>query len=352
MKILLCYNSYYSVSGETVFFNNMLHALQDLDIQTCPIQQSTKGITGLFEFNFRFPLLQNTSSALKACKDYDLVHFLNASLAPAGTWIKKPKIATSHFFFNSYLKLSPPPNLASYALRSLYTRYLSMIDRKTFKELDCLVASSPYQNECLKETYDLDNVRTIVPGIDTNYLRGLRKKDLRSKYGADNIIAYFGRLHERSKGISYLIDAMKYLSDTKLLIVGNGPDMKRYERQAKDDSIVFLGRLDWEEKCTLQKSADAVVMPSLYEVFCMAFAEGLACEVPVVAFDQPFWKDLYAGAGIFVEKDPKALAEGIETALHNRKTRKRVISKGKEYAEKYSIERTVKDYISLYEELV
>ncbi len=352
MNILLCYNSYDSVSGETTFFNNMKHALEGSgnSVQLCSVKQSMGGIAGQFEYYSRYPLLHNVSSNLKKFHGYDAVHFLNAALAPAGSSIRKPKIATAHFFADSYLELSPPSNIISKAAESAFCRYVSLLDKKAFKELDVLVACTKYQEEQLREKYSLDNVRTIYTGVDAQHFQNVQKTEL--KTNSEKVIVYLGRLHERSKGVSYLIKAMDYLENTRLLVIGDGPDRQKYEKMAAGKNIEFLGKLDWNKKCMIQKSADAVVMPSLYEVFGTVFAESLACEVPVIAFDMPFWKGLYDGAGVFVERNPKALAEGIRTALHDEKTRKKIISRGKEYMKTYDLGKTISDYLALYREIL
>ena len=352
MNILLCHNSYDSVSGETTFFNNMKTALEGSGnaVQVCAIRQSMGGIAGRFEYYSRYPLLSNASSQLRKFRDYDAVHFLNAALAPAGKPIKKPKIATAHFFADSYLELSPPSNPLSRLAESAFCGYVSMLDKQAFRELDVLVACTKYQEERLRERYGLENVRTIYTGVDLAHFQSVEKTNLSE--GDENVIVYLGRLHERSKGVSYLIKAMDYLDNVRLLIIGDGPDRGKYEKMAAGKNIRFLGKLPWGEKCRMQKSADAVVMPSLYEVFGTVFAESLACEVPVVAFDMPFWKGLYDGAGIFVEKSPKALAEGIRIALDDEKTRKKVILRGKEYMKTYDLKRTISDYLELYSEIL
>jgi glycosyltransferase involved in cell wall biosynthesis len=351
MNILLCYNSYSSVSGETTFFNNMKTALEERggQVQVCAVPHSG-GVLGRFEYYSRYPLLPRASSLLKKFRDYDAIHFLNGALARAGTSIRKPRIATSHFFAESYLELSPPSNVFSRIAESAFCSYISALDRDAFRSLDALVACSNYHAERISRAYSLDDVRVIYPGVDSDYFSSVEKKTIAS--GSDKVIVYLGRLHERSKGVSYLINAMDYLDDVQLLVIGDGPDRERYERLAQGKNVKFLGKLGWEEKCRIQKSADAVVMPSLYEVFGTVFAESLACGVPVVAFDLPFWKGLYDGAGVFVEKDSKSLAEGIRTALDDEKTRRKVISRGKEYMKTYDLSSTISNYMGLYSEIL
>jgi len=114
-----------------------------------------------------------------------------------------------------------------------------------------------------------------------------------------------------------------------------------------ESKVIFLGFLNFREKTIIQKSADAVIIPSVSESFCMVFAESLACEVPVVAFDLPFWKPLYQGAGLFVQKD--SLADGISAILDDARLRKQVTSKGKDLVKDYDVKKTASDYIKLYE---
>ncbi len=364
MKLALVYNVMDSVSGETVFAENIIRAMEarGFDITLCAIPQAPPGtLYGRFEMYSRFPLLANTWRRLKALESHDVLHFLNASLCPAGRFLKnKAKIATTHFSAASYLSFSPPANPVMLGAESLYAAYVSLLERAGTASLDILVATSPYYADYLEKVQGIgrSKIRTILPGMDTGYFRKLETRDLRAEYGAEEVIAYLGRLHERSKGVSYLIRAVKSMQrkGLKLLIVGDGPDEAHYralvKKEGLGDSVHFLGRLDFHTKSVIQKSADAVVMPSLYEVFGTVFAECLACGTPVVAFDLPFWKGLYEGAGIFAKpRDVRALAAAVADALDDTALRKRLIARGKRLSAGYDLTKVVAAYAGLYEEL-
>jgi glycosyltransferase involved in cell wall biosynthesis len=362
MKVLLAYNDYDSVSGETIFFNNMKKALKNkgFEVRCCAIAQMPQyTLPGAVDCYLRFPMLLNTYRELKKYRDYDVIHFLNASLSPAGMLLgNKIKIATSHFLAGSYHDLSPPGNPFVNISESIYCRYAENLDRPAFRNLDCLIACTDYHAREIKDRYSIDEkkVRVIPPGVDLDHHMKAEPLDLRANYDCEEVILYLGRHHERSKGVSYLIRAMNHLKrDAKLLILGDGPDKGYYEnlvaRLGLKERIVFLGRQDNDAKSRIQKSADVVVMPSLFEVFGTVFAESLACRVPVVAFDLPFWKGVYDGAGLFVRKDPVSLAEGIDRVLEDESLRKSMISCGTKYAEEYDIKRTVSRYIAMYREL-
>jgi glycosyltransferase involved in cell wall biosynthesis len=355
MRVALVYNIYDSVSGETVFFKNMIEKMgEKVEVVDCGIPQKTSGITGKFDFYSRIPVLSRARKKLKGAK-CDIVHFLNSALSPASNVLgRQATVATTHFTARSYLRLSPPASPLEMIAESAYCSYVESLDRPAFQKMDRVVACSGYQMDYLRDNYSLQNAVSIPPGIDNDYFRKLPKRDLHSDYGSEKIIVYAGRLHERSKGVSYAIRAMKHL-DARLLVIGDGPDRKNYKRLVRDldlaQKITFLGKMDFREKSMIQKSADAVVMPSLYEVYGTVFAESLSCGVPVVAFDMPFWKGLYEGAGIFTKKDDRALAQGIRKALDDKKLRADLIMKGKALAEKHDISRTIDSYLALYDEL-
>lgn len=364
MKVILVYNVLDSVSGERTFFDNMTGKLSEkgIEIRECAIPKATKvSPFDKLEFYSRFPMLLTARKALEK-NDCDAIHFLNSSLCPsiprgAGCI----NIATLHHFAPMYYEMIPPEGLLANATESLYCRYISALEKNAFRNLDCLVTCTDAPQKFVAKEYGVEKskMRTIYPGVDIARLNRINKTDLKSQYGCEEIIACIGRLHERTKGISYLIHAMKKLNrkNLKLLIIGEGPDRKKYEQLISEldlgDKVILLGRLDSDEKSKIQKSADILVMPSLFELFGTVFAESLACGTPVVAFDMPFWKELYGDAGLFVKpRDADALTKGIEKLLEDEKLRKSLSARGKEVCSKYDLEKVTSSYIHLYEELL
>ena len=72
---------------------------------------------------------------------------------------------------------------------------------------------------------------------------------------------------------------------SRLLMVGDGPDLAEAAEQAKaaglGDAVRFLG--DQEQVVRLLSVSDLFLMPSAQESFGLAALEAMACEVPVVA---------------------------------------------------------------------
>lgn len=72
---------------------------------------------------------------------------------------------------------------------------------------------------------------------------------------------------------------------SKLLMVGDGPDLPEAQRLAKTlglgDDVEFLGAQD--QVVPLLSAADVFLLPSMQESFGLAALEAMSCEVPVVA---------------------------------------------------------------------
>ncbi len=98
---------------------------------------------------------------------------------------------------------------------------------------------------------------------------------------------FAGRLEEL-KGIRTLLSAWQELPGERLLIAGDGPLEAECHAFAKDRALntEFLGRVDHQKLAELQRSAKAVIVPSLcYESFGLSAAEALMQGTPVLGSD-------------------------------------------------------------------
>jgi glycosyltransferase involved in cell wall biosynthesis len=89
------------------------------------------------------------------------------------------------------------------------------------------------------------------------------------------------------KGVDILLDALKILNQkrrTTLALVGDGPDMEKFKKQADDlrlgDAVTFVGRLPTAEAL---RQGRLLVMPSRNESFPYVILEAAAGQVPIIA---------------------------------------------------------------------
>ncbi len=90
---------------------------------------------------------------------------------------------------------------------------------------------------------------------------------------------------KRIEAVIDVFDRIRRRVPSKLLLVGDGPDLDRAGRQVRDlglsDAVVQLG--EQEQVVPLLSVADLFLLPSAQESFGLAALEAMACQVPVVA---------------------------------------------------------------------
>jgi glycosyltransferase involved in cell wall biosynthesis len=109
---------------------------------------------------------------------------------------------------------------------------------------------------------------------------------------------YVGYLNQR-KGVDYLINAFKQLSDTaaELMIVGSGPEESKLRKLARGDTrISFVGYLEGVEKANLYASADVLVLPTFHDVWGLVINEAIHYGLAVIVTE-------HAGAAELVNQD-------------------------------------------------
>ena len=94
---------------------------------------------------------------------------------------------------------------------------------------------------------------------------------------------FVGRLVPE-KGLCVLLEAMRQLSELRLVVVGDGPGTHIHDREKVSHNIDFLGHQDPEQVRRLMAGAMALVVPSLwYETPGIVILEAFAQGVPVIA---------------------------------------------------------------------
>lgn len=77
--------------------------------------------------------------------------------------------------------------------------------------------------------------------------------------------------------------------------------------------ILFLGRVDINQLPSLYQHADALLMPSLLEVFSTTYLEAMFMNIPIVASDMPFARDICALGALYAS--PLDAVEYVDNLL-------------------------------------
>ncbi|MEE8194341.1 MAG: glycosyltransferase [Dehalococcoidales bacterium] len=171
----------------------------------------------------------------------------------------------------------------------------------------------------------------IIPcGVNLKLFKPTPKEAARRVLGmnGDKVILFVGRI-EPLKGIDRLLMAMSYLKKwprLRLVIIGGDGSSRLELAKLKalvqelniESSVSFLGSVPQERLPLFYSAADACVIPSHYESFCLVILESLACGTPVVATSVGAASSLIrrGESGYLVaDNTPPNLAQKIERLL-------------------------------------
>jgi D-inositol-3-phosphate glycosyltransferase len=223
------------------------------------------------------------------------------------------------------------------------------IEQHILEQADCVVATSPQEEESLRSLVSLDGSIKVIPcGTDIDNFHVIPKADARARLGlaADAaIVLYVGRFDPR-KGIETLVRACDLLNNLersgdglssrsfnpanlRLVIVGgseadqpDGAERLRIERLVQElgltQQVVFAGRVGHDLLPHYYTAADVCVIPSHYEPFGLVAVEAMACGTPVVASDVGGLKFTVVPeeTGLLVPpRDTEAFAQAIQRIL-------------------------------------
>ncbi len=151
------------------------------------------------------------------------------------------------------------------------------------------------------------------------------------------------------KGWEDLIESLKFLPENvKLLVVGGGPEEKKYKDLAKDlnldDRVIFIGQVTRDEVTKYRRMLDIFVMPSRSEGLGNAGLSAMASNLPLIAtqegglaeyvFDKKNNPDKKQTAWVVEKNSPKQIANAVKEIMDNPAKVKEVVKNANEMVNK------------------
>lgn len=201
---------------------------------------------------------------------FDLVycHFIQSGLY-AYSALKK---------YNKPFFVAVGENNMMHIVKSWYSDrfYFSFIDNvKGF-----IAVSSIIREKLINELFIHENKIIVEPNcVDLYHYRPLDKEKTRAELAIPLntfIVIFVGRATE-DKGFSTLINAVKDLSEVKLILLGDNFN------GVKAKNILFKGRVSRDEMPKYMSSADVFILPTKHEGSSNAIIEAMACGLPIVS---------------------------------------------------------------------
>jgi glycosyltransferase involved in cell wall biosynthesis len=198
---------------------------------------------------------------------------------------------------------------------------------------------------------DPAKVTPLRNGVDTAAFHPVDRVTARAALGLTRpTLISVGLLIDRKRH-HHTIEAMLSLPDYDLLIVGDGPNRPKLERQIVDlnlqNRVHLLGPQPHARLPEYYGAADAMVLASNREGWANVLLESMACGTPVIASNIPGNPEVVQSpeAGLVVEENtPAGIAAGVKTlfaALPDR-------AATRAYAEKFGWDETSAGQLAIF----
>jgi glycosyltransferase involved in cell wall biosynthesis len=202
-----------------------------------------------------------------------------------------------------------------------------------------------------------DRVSVLRNGVDLAFFRPADDRAaLRERlgFGERTTLLSVGHLIER-KGHHLVIEAMRALPGTALVIAGDGPEEGALRglvaQWSLQDRVTFAGRLDQARLREHYQAADALVLASSREGWANVLLEAMACGTPVVATPVDGTPEVVAApaAGRLThDRSAAAVADAIRALLADRPQR----ADTRAYAEGFSWDDTSRGQLEIFRRAV
>lgn len=161
------------------------------------------------------------------------------------------------------------------------------------------------------------------------------------------------------KGFDILLESFSHMPKTVGCYLVGGVPTREYLAlvdQYKLENVHFVPHISKEELIKYYRAADCFAFPTRYDIWGLVVNEALSRGLPVVTTDRCVsgLEMIEQGKNGFLipSEDPAALREKILCILQNEQLRQKMSLHASKTARKYTIERMVDEYLSVFEEVI
>jgi glycosyltransferase involved in cell wall biosynthesis len=370
MKILICHNYYKDISGEDIVIAEDIRILKERQLDVIDYARSNRDIDDYSLFQ-KARFITNTVYSNKTVHDIDKIirtvkpdvalvqnvfplispsiyHVLYANhipviqlvynyrlICPNAILFTEGKICERCIHGNFAHAIVHKCFRNSYALSALYA--VTLAAHRRIGDLSKLITAyiTPDQflkNKLVEGGFPGDRIFPVLNPFDvTQYAPSFAHK---------NYFVYFGRIvHE--KGIFTLLEAIKTLPNTKLMVVGDGDayiDAKEFVLKEQLSNVHFTGPKYGESLIEILRDAMAVIVPTLgYDNSPLVVHQAFALGKPVIASEIDGIPEIVRNNEtglLFPPGDTNELAEKIRLIERDHNLLIRLSTNARNYAER------------------
>ncbi|RJP63776.1 MAG: glycosyltransferase family 1 protein [Ignavibacteriales bacterium] len=243
----------------------------------------------------------------------------------------------------------------------IYRRYLQLFAHFSVKSSDLIVTVSNYSKLDILKNYKIDESKIKVIYSATNKeffpmnLSDQEKADVKKSLGLKgNLVLYVGMIENRKNIPGFLKIADEIFNrnkDVQFVLVGKigygGENL--LEEILERKNVVYLQGIDDKTLKKLYNISSVFLFPSFYEGFGFPPLEAMQCGLPVLSSDNTSLKEIVGEGGMLLSPDNyKGFSDYIIKVITDKNFADDMIKKGFEQAKKFSIEKTTKEFVEIF----
>lgn len=272
-----------------------------------------------------------------------MVEDTSAYSYPFSYWYSsKPRIAIIHHLMGTH-------SFRKFNLLGLIPYSWEKFNIRHFQHI---IVGSPSTRDEVKERYHHAYQLYHIPyGINPQLFSAIPTEE--------DYILYLGRMDIYNKGIDILLEAfdkvMEEFPNLRLVVAGRGREemavKEMIQQRQAGDRIIFLGRIEEEQKIDYMRRCLMIVMPSRFEGWGISALEASACGKPVLATNIPGLRDAvqHQHTGLLAApENPQDFARNLRILLHDTELRHQLGRQAREWAGTFNWDHIADQQLEVY----
>jgi len=272
-------------------------------------------------------------------------------------------------YFLKYLKNKPFVLTVYDMIHETYPEYFKLdfgktvaYKKKLIQKATKIVAISENTKRDIIKHYNVpdEKIQVIYLG---NSLKPTTNKQFNIPNLPQNYILFVGA-RGNYKNFIFFIESISELlnNDKNLNIVVGGGYSKQNNFSKKEIDLfeklkikeqIFQYSMDDDSLAYLYQNAKCFVFPTLYEGFGIPVLEAFACDCPAVLSNTSSLPEIGGGAALYFDPlNNKSILETVRKVLNDENLRQDLILRGREQLKKFSWEKTSKETLELYYDIL
>lgn len=286
-----------------------------------------------------------------------IYHFHDPELLPKGLKLKRKGKKVIYDTHEDLPRQLMSKHYISFLLRKPLSVILEWYEDYAAKKFDYIITATPH----IRKRFFKLNTATL--DVNNYPLLGELNTEISAWGDKNNEVCYIGSITQ-IRGLEQVVDAVACLDGVELNLAGSfSPKSFKANLEAREGwkNTKFLGQIDREEvKQVLRKSKIGIVtfLPFGNHTHSQPnkLFEYMSQGIPLVASNFDLWKEIIekVNCGICVDpKDPKAIADAIQTLLENNEQARVMGNNGRDaILSTYNWESEERKLIEIYETLL